>query len=215
MFGLFIFVSVQNLWLGISQCWKFVGSTHFLVLQISLVILQVQPTHPTSEKVPTKWRRLETTQRALRSLGSTVGPTPGFNSLIVLIAQLMTEHHKWLSYVGNDYDHYYEDRRLVENGNGHWVPQGKDEALVWYIPDPPPHHNLDHHWNYEKLILCQMQIPDIWGFIFMLKLKWFQGNFLVVQVYGLLQRWHKHEGASQGKEVNLCLFKMRIFISTN
>ena len=51
-------------------------------------------------------------------------------------------------HVGNDYDHDnedYENCRLVDNGNGHWVPQGKDEALVWYIPDPPHHHNLDHH----------------------------------------------------------------------
>ena len=44
IFDLFIFLWVQNSWVGISQCWKFVGSTHFLVLQISLVILQVPPT---------------------------------------------------------------------------------------------------------------------------------------------------------------------------
>ena len=33
---------------------------------------------------------------------------------------------------GNGYDGTnYEDCRLVENGKGCWVPQGKDEALVW------------------------------------------------------------------------------------
>ena len=163
MFGLFIFVWVQNSWLGISQCWKFVGSTHFLVLQISVVILQVQPTHPTSEKVPTKWRRLETTQRALRSLGSTVGLIPGLfffvhdlmkvlkldvrifcffddTVMVVKMMMLMIIPAWWIS---SDDD----DSRLIDNGNGRWVPQGKDEALVWYHPHP--HHYLNHEQHYH------------------------------------------------------------------
>ena len=38
LFDMFVFLASTNSWLGISQCWKFVGSTYFVVLQISLVI---------------------------------------------------------------------------------------------------------------------------------------------------------------------------------